>query len=1235
MIKRVFVSKKEKFDTLSNSLLNDFINNLGLLSLNYLKVYNCYDVEGLSDKQFKKAVDNVFSEPFVDDVFYNINKKDKKIFGYQFVDGQFDQRAFSATQCLEAIIKNNNFKLKCSYFYVINEDINEIDLKNLKKYLINKADSKEISIDIPKLLDKKITTSKQIYEIEGFNNFTENQLKIFSEKNGLSLNIEDLKYIQSFFANKEKRNPTDTEIRIIDTYWSDHCRHTTFLTEIERVDIEDVEQKKVWEKYLEDRKALGLDKKNKFPSLMEMATFMSKKLNKQNKINDVVFSEEVNACTIEREISFKDNKKEKWLILFKNETHNHPTEIEPFGGASTCVGGAIRDPLSGRAYVYQSMRISGSADPRQAISETISGKLPQRKITKEAAFGFSSYGNQIGLNTGYVDEIYHPNYVAKRLEVGAVIGAVPKKNVVIKKPKEGDVVILLGGKTGIDGCGGASGSSKSHNEKSLDDSNHEVQKGNPPEERKIQRLFKNPKVTKLIKRCNDFGAGGVCVAVGEIADSLEIYLDKIPKKYEGLNGTQLAISESQERMAVVVNKKNATKFINYSFEENLEATIIAEVKNNNRVVFIWNNTVIANLDRSFLNTNGTKQKTKVFIKEAKETEQKKIYNSSKNVLKCLSDLNVCSKKGLIEMFDSSVGAKNVLAPLGGKYQLTPQEGMVSLIPSFDKEPTTTSLVTYGFDPYRSSENPYKGAISAVVNSLSKMVCLGANYNNVRFSFQEYYEKLLKNPLKWSKPFSALLGAYKVLDYFELPAIGGKDSMSGTYKEINVPPTFISFAFNTQEYKKIISSELKSNKTYVYILKNCYKNEEINLDNLKANFDFFIELNNNNKILSSKTVGSKGIFETISKMCFGNKIGIDITNDKLTLFEKGYSDIIFETTEKFEETSYLVKLGNTNNKGIVKHKNFEYKINELIEIWSNPLKNIFKETVKNNFKVNELKSTIKKYSNISKYCISKPRVLIPVFPGTNSEYETKQVFEKYGAKVEFLIINNQEKHYLKESINNLSKKINNSQIIVFPGGFSAGDEPEGAAKYIVNIIKNKKIKNNIHNFLDKNDGLILGICNGFQVLTKSGLLTNSKITPAKKVKMSLIGNKINKHISKIVNTKVVSINSPWMSKYKLGEVYSVPVSHSEGRFECDKQTLDNLIKNNNICFQYCNKQGVVNNNFETNPNGSVMNIEGVFSADGKILGKMGHSERINNYVPKNINQNNQEHKLFESGVYYFS
>ncbi|MGC8765530.1 MAG: phosphoribosylformylglycinamidine synthase [Brevinematia bacterium] len=1245
---RIYVEKKEEFAIEAKKLLHEINTYLNIKSVKALKLLNRYDIEGIDNETLLKAKHTIFSEPPVDILYeeeipYSIDsKEDITIFAMEYLPGQYDQRADSAAQAIQIITHGERPLIKTAKVVVLYGRITKDELEKIQKYLINPVDSRLASLEKPLTLREEVHLPEEVPEISNFIKMDKKELSSLRRNLELAMDEDDLLFCQNYFKGEE-RNPTLTELRIVDTYWSDHCRHTTFLTEIKEVKIDEGCYKpaieNAYSKYLEVKKKVSKDKP---VSLMDIATIGMKKLKADGKLKDLDLSEEINACSIKIDVNV-EGKKEKWLLQFKNETHNHPTEIEPFGGAATCIGGAIRDPLSGRAYVYQAMRVTGSGDPRTPIEKTLPGKLPQRKITIEAARGYSSYGNQIGLATGLVSEIYHEGYVAKRMEIGAVIGAVPQRNVVRKKPVAGDVVILLGGGTGRDGCGGATGSSKAHNEMSIVKAGAEVQKGNAPEERKIQRLFRKREVTRLIKKCNDFGAGGVSVAVGELAEGLKINLDLVPKKYEGLDGTELAISESQERMAVVVSKKDAQKFIEEARKENLNATIIAEVTDEPVVKMYWRGKEIVNLKRTFLNSNGAKKYTSVRALSVYKKESPFVLKNLSEDLRSgwlgvLTDLNVALQKGLVEMFDSTVGAKTILMPFGGKYQLTPTESMVAKIPTLEKDTTTVSIMSYGFNPYISSYSPFVGAIYAIVESVAKIVATGGDYRRIRLSFQEYFEKPYDDPVRWGKPFSALLGALITQLELEIPSIGGKDSMSGSFNNLDVPPTLVSFAVCTADVKDILSLEFKSANNYVYFLPA--KRDENNLfdfEYLKRLFNFVHKLNIQGKIISASSVKANGLVEVISKMCMGNKIGflaeINILDE--WLYGNLYGSFVLETKEEIvTDEIEIYRIGKTISQPEIRVNNIEIPLEDVIKSSLSTLSSIFPYKTEDevNF-VKELKFETE-HKRKSQIKIAKPRVFIPVFFGTNTEYESAEAFRVAGAIPVVRVFVNMTPKDIEESIDIFVKEIERSQIIYIPGGFSAGDEPDGSGKFIAAVFRNPAISNAVMNLLNKRDGLVLGICNGFQALIKLGLVPYGEIRDLAIDSPILTFNKIGRHVSQMVFTKVVSNLSPWFLKCQVGEIYTIPVSHGEGRFVADSDLIEKLIKNGQIATQYVDEEGRPAMNMPYNPNGSYFAVEGITSLDGRVLGKMGHSERRGMGLAKNI-PGNKWQPIFEGGVFYFS
>ncbi|PJI06712.1 MULTISPECIES: phosphoribosylformylglycinamidine synthase [Clostridium] len=1250
-VRRIFVKKKAGFNVEAKALFKDLTENLGIKALEDLSIVNRYDVSGIDDNEYEDAKKIVFSEKTVDDVYDEKIEilNEEKVFAVEYLPGQYDQRADSAAQCMQILTGNEDVLIASAKVIILKGNISTEDFEKIKKYVINPVDSREASLDKPETLEVKYDLPYEVETIENFTIMNEGSLEKFLNKEGLAMSMEDLKFCQEYFKNEEKRNPTITEIKVIDTYWSDHCRHTTFQTRLNDIKFEDGKYtdvlKKAYENYVDARKYVYGDRKKEV-CLMDIAVIGMKKLKKKGMLKDLDESEEINACSIVVDADI-NGKTEKWLVMFKNETHNHPTEIEPFGGAATCLGGAIRDPLSGRSYVYQAMRVTGSGDPRVSIEDTTKGRLPQKKITLGAAHGYSSYGNQIGLATGQVSECYDEGFIAKRMEVGAVVGAAPRENVVREEPKPSDVVILLGGRTGRDGCGGATGSSKEHDVNSLQNCGAEVQKGNAPTERKLQRLFRNKVVSTMIKRCNDFGAGGVSVAIGELTDGLDINLDVVPKKYDGLDGTELAISESQERMAVVVTKENAEKFIKYANAENLEAVVAAKVTDTKRLKLFWKGNAIVNISRAFLDTNGVRQNVDVFVKAPEENEdyfktENEIKDVKEEFLNTLKDINVCSQKGLSERFDSTIGAGSVLMPFGGKYQITPAEGMAAKLPILKGDTTTGTVMTYGYNPKIGDWSPFHGAMYAVIESLTKLVCMGGDYRKTRLSFQEYFERLNKDPERWGKPFAALLGALKAQEVFGTPAIGGKDSMSGTFMDLNVPPTLVSFAVDVVNVNNVISPEFKKMGSSVVLVK-CQRDEnEIPLfDELKKNFDIVEKLIKAKKVLSAQSVRHGGLCAAISKMCFGNKIGFKF-EAKADLFSPDYGSIVLEIPEGLEANELLqgVKyevLGKTISDETIELKETSISLEEAYKAYTEPLEKIFPTKAEATYKLdlglyNEIKTQAPvRHTSLNK--IAKPRVFIPVFPGTNCEYDSTRAFEKAGAEVNTVVFKNMKANYIAESIDEMVKQINDSQIIMIPGGFSAGDEPDGSGKFIAAVFRNEKIREAVMNLLKNRDGLMLGICNGFQALIKLGLVPFGEIREIDDKCPTLTYNNIGRHVSQIAYTKIVSNKSPWFSNVKVGDIHSIPISHGEGRFAASKEMVEQLIKNDQIATRYVDLNG--NSSYDTavNPNGSVLCIEGITSADGRIFGKMGHSERFSTNTYKNI-VGNQDQKIFESGVGYF-
>ena len=1251
-VKRLLVEKREGFDLEAKALMKDLKDSLHIDCIDDLRLLNRYDIEGLSDEICDSASKTIFSEPNLDvvykeDVEYD---KDAKVFAVEYLPGQYDQRADWAAQCVQIINEGQRPNINSAKLYILTGDIDDELFAKIKSYVINPVDSREASLEKPETLELETEIPTEVATIEGFIDFSMEELEKFLKEQGLAMTIDDLKYVQEYFQNQEKRNPTITEIKVLDTYWSDHCRHTTFMTQIKDVEIEDGKFneiiKETYSKYVEARNTIYIDRQ-KDMCLMDIATIAVKELKAAGKLEDLDESEEINACSVNIDVNV-DGKIEKYLLMFKNETHNHPTEIEPFGGAATCLGGAIRDPLSGRSYVYQAMRVTGSADPRTSLEDTLHGKLMQKKITTEAANGYSSYGNQIGLTTGQVTEVYDEDFVAKRMEIGAVIAAVPKENVIRKRPEKGDIIILLGGKTGRDGCGGATGSSKEHSEESIETCGAEVQKGDAPNERKIQRFFRNKEVAQMIKRCNDFGAGGVSVAIGEIAESLDINLDLVPKKYDGLDGTELAISESQERMACAIDAENKDRFIELAGLENLQATHVATVTDTGYLRMFWNGKAIVDLNRAFLDTNGKKQQTDIHV--PKVDEENTFFNTGKIKVEgetisdkfdsVLKDLNVCSQKGLVEKFDNTIGSNTVLLPFGGKYQRTPIQGMVAKIPVLDGKTTTSSIMTFGYNPKIGKWSPFHGALYAVVESICKLVAVGGDYKTTRLTFQEYFEKLGKDKTKWGKPFSALLGAYYAQKEFEIPAIGGKDSMSGTFEHINVPPTLVSFAVDTVDAEYVVSQEFKKAGSVLAVIKTPTLESGIpDFDILKKNLDKIRELTQAKKVLASYALGYAGLGEAIAKMAFGNKIGFEVAKgvDADKLFDPAYGNIALEMDKAdlalLEGLDYKVA-GKTIEGQYIEVDGYKVCLGKIYKAYESTLEPIFPTKaveptgeVKNiNFIVNEHQK--------SSLSIAQPKVFIPAFPGTNCEYDSARAFEDAGAKASIKVFRNLNYANIEDSIETMVKEIESSQIVMIPGGFSAGDEPDGSAKFIATVFRNPRIAEAVNDLLTNRDGLMLGICNGFQALIKLGLVPYGEIKPVTSEDAPTITyNNIGRHQAKVVTTRIASNKSPWLAGTQVGDLHSISISHGEGKFVANKETFDQLVANGQIATQYVDLDGNATYDIDYNPNGSFYAVEGITSADGRILGKMGHSERIGKYTLKNIH-GEKDQKIFESGVNYF-
>ena len=1232
---RIYVEKKPEFAVEADSQISGIKSALGLNNLKSLRIINRYDAEGLSAEDFKSAVPVVFSEPAVDVTYDHLPDvaDDEYVFAVEYLPGQFDQRADSCAQCISLLTGGKRPIVKSAKIYIAKGNLSDEEINEIKSYMINPVESREASLDRFETLDIKYDIPTSVDTVEGFIYSTDDELRETLETMGLAMDFDDIKFCQAYFRDTEKRNPTITEIRMIDTYWSDHCRHTTFSTIIDNVDIKADYIADTFADYINTRKDLYAGRTDKPVTLMDLACIGAKALKKEGLLDDLDESEEINACSVKIKVDV-DGVDEDWLLMFKNETHNHPTEIEPFGGAATCLGGAIRDPLSGRSYVYQAMRVTGAGNPLVPVEDTITGKLPQRKIVVGAANGYSSYGNQIGLATGHVSEIYHPGYVAKRMEIGAVVGAAPASNVRRVRPVPGDVVILLGGKTGRDGCGGATGSSKSHTLHSLESCGAEVQKGNAPEERKLQRLFRNPKVTAMIKRCNDFGAGGVSVAIGELTDGLVINLDAVPKKYDGLDGTELAISESQERMAVVIAKSDVDKFMAEAEKENLEATLVADVVAEPRLKMNWNGVQIVDLSREFLNSNGAEKHTDIAVEEPLMGNEDAGEDTADRWEAMISNLNICSQKGLVERFDSTIGAGTVLMPYGGKYQNTPTQAMAAKIPVLKGETNTASIMGWGFNPYLSSQSPYHGAISAVVESIAKVVATGGTYEHCWLTFQEYFERTQNNPYRWGKPFSALLGAYKAQRELGCGSIGGKDSMSGTFEEIDVPPTLVSFAVSTSNTDNIVSQEFKKSGSKVILIKPEYdENNVVNFNSLKRVFKRVEKLIAENKVLSCWAVSFGGVSEAVSKMAFGNKIGFKFT-DKLTaqeLFRPCYGSFVIELAENVNTDERVI--GTTIDEYKVVSDKYTVDLNKMQTLWENKLEPVFPAKVK------EPEYTPKTYSyNADKRVapsikIAKPKVLIPVFPGTNCEYDTARAFEKAGAEADIFVVKNLNAEMIEDSVKIMEKKINDSQIVMLPGGFSGGDEPDGSGKFIVSFLRNPRLTDAIHNLLKNRDGLMMGICNGFQALVKLGLVPYGEIVPMRNDSPTLTFNTIARHQSKMVNTRIASNKSPWLASCEVGDIHSVAISHGEGRFVATDDEIARLAENGQIATQYVDFDGKPTLDIHCNPNTSIDAIEGITSPDGRILGKMGHSERKGNDICKNV-PGVKDQQIFENGVKYF-
>lgn len=1276
MVRRIYVEKQRGFDIEAQGLYEDLRENLNLEGLESVRVINRYDMEGMDEASYQAAKYTVFAEPAIDSAFDEeiAIEAGSRFFAVEFLPGQYDQRADSAAQCIKLLDVNTEAVVQFSRLIVLSGDLSDEEFSSVKEYCINPVDSHEAALDKPEKLELLTTSPGNVKVIDGFTEMSDEQIAEYRKEQGFAMSSEDLKFVRNYFQSEEGRNPTVTEVKVIDTYWSDHCRHTTFLTKIKDVSFEQDAYSKIVEKafqeYLTIRDVVyGENANDRDMSLMDMAVIGAKYIKKKGLAPDLDESDEINACSIKVKADI-DGREEDWLVMFKNETHNHPTEIEPFGGAATCLGGAIRDPLSGRVYVYQAMRVTGSGDPRTRLAGTMPGKLPQRIITKGAARGYSSYGNQIGLATGQVTEIYHDGYMAKRMEIGAVIGAAPAAHVYREKPASGDCIVLIGGRTGRDGCGGATGSSKGHTMESILTCGAEVQKGNPPVERNIQRLYRREEAARLIKRCNDFGAGGVSVAIGELSDGIDVNLDLVPKKYEGLDGTELAISESQERMAAVIAEKDITEFIQYAEEENLEAVVVARVTELPRFRMFWRGDCILDLSRAFLDTNGVKQEISISVSDygignagfGNKSDATEDANGSANdgaaafakriaqkLKASVAGLNACSQKGLVEMFDSTIGAGTILMPLGGTYQLSPAVGMAAKLPVISGDTNTATLMTYGFDPQLSSQSPFHGAYFAVIDSVTKIAAMGGDISKVRLTFQEYFERLGDDPEKWGKPFAALLGALKAQKELELPAIGGKDSMSGSFMDLHVPPTLVSFAVGISEASHVISTELKRTNSRIVLLspeKDCdgLLNHKAYRETMKRIRELAIE----GEILSANTVGEGGIFVSLFKMAIGNKIGLSLmplTEEELNVPDYGALLLEIDNDQKPEEIfwdlNYKV-VGTTNFEPAITVRlkaddetPMEFQLDELIRVWTEPLEGVFPTTKRSaaGEKFPEAISYTVRENHRPAIKIARPRVFIPVFPGTNCEVDTKRAFEKAGAEADVMILRNLKQAELIDSIEEMVKKIKNSQMIMIPGGFSGGDEPDGSAKFITAVFRNPAVQDAVEELLHTRDGLMLGICNGFQALIKLGLVPFGRITKPEEGSPTLTYNRIGRHASCLVRTRIASVKSPWLANTEVGEIHTIPVSHGEGRFIASDSIIEELIKNGQVATQYVDLEGKPSMETRFNPNASVLAIEGITSPDGRVFGKMAHSERIGENLYRNV-PGSSDQKIFEAGISYF-
>ncbi|VBB06349.1 phosphoribosylformylglycinamidine synthase fgam [Lucifera butyrica] len=1253
-VRRVYVEKKPAFAVEAQGIFADLREHLNLQGLTGVRLLRRYDMAGLSEAEYRQALYSIFAEAPVDVIYEETLPLPPavRVFAVEYLPGQYDQRADSAAQCVQLLTQQERPVIATANVYLLAGTVSDAEFNRVKAYLINPVEAREAGLEKPVSLAVEAEVPPDVAVLQGFTAYDEEDLRRFWEEEGLAMSLDDLAFCREYFRDQEKRDPALTEIKVIDTYWSDHCRHTTFLTKIQAVSIDDgryaLPVREAYQEYLQGRQQVYAGKERDM-SLMDIALVGMKELKKQGMLRDLDESEEINACSIVVDVDV-NGQNEEWLVMFKNETHNHPTEIEPFGGAATCLGGAIRDPLSGRSYVYQAMRITGSADPRTPYGDTLPGKLPQRKITVGAAAGYSSYGNQIGLATGQVVEVYDEDFVAKRMEIGAVIGAVPRRNVKREQPVPGDAVILVGGRTGRDGCGGATGSSKEHTAESLASCGAEVQKGNPPTERKIQRLFRRPEVSRLVKKCNDFGAGGVAVAIGELSDGLAVQLDAVPKKYAGLDGTELAISESQERMAVVVAAGDVDVFCTRAADENLEATVVARVTADRRLRMTWRGRDIVNISRDFLNTNGVLQTTRVRVKAPDEKNNYfSAVNSGKDEksvwLANLQDLNVCSQQGLVERFDSTIGAGTVLMPFGGRFQATPAAGMAAKIPLLQGETDTATLMTFGYNPRLSKWSPFHGALYAVVEAVAKVAALGGDYRRVRLTLQEYFEKLGKDEEKWGKPFSALLGAYYAQKRLGIPAIGGKDSMSGTFMDLTVPPTLVAFAVGIADAKTVVSQEFKEPGNPVVLVPLFRDEGELpDFEQLDRNYTAIYRLARQGKVRAANPVGTGGVAAAVSKMCFGNRIGVNCETvmEPAALYRADYGSILLEmdgnTTweEELQDISYVV-LGQTSEEPVIRVNDREIGLTEAQAAWQQPLAAVFPTR------------TVPPADGVPAFApfgiggelsqqagnrgTARPRVLIPVFPGTNCEYDSARTFEAAGGQAEMLVIRNLSPADVEESIRAMVDKIKQAQIIMLPGGFSAGDEPDGSGKFIATMFRNPRIKEAVREFLQRRDGLMLGICNGFQALIKLGLVPYGDIVEINETSPTLTYNSIGRHVSRMATTRIVSNRSPWLRYTATGDMHTIPVSHGEGRFVATMEEFSRLSRQGQIATQYVNFAGEPAYEIEFNPNGSYQAVEGITSPDGRILGKMGHSERIGSFVGKNV-PGNKDQRIFAAGIDYF-